>query len=86
MTFRGLLLTKDDDGVHAAITDIDETQLPDHDVLIDVSHSTVNYKDGMAVMGRPGVVRGYPMVPGVDVVGSVAESNNPNGPHPRRNR
>ena len=62
MTFRGILLTKDDDGVHAAITDIDESQLPDHDVLIDVSHSTVNYKDGMAVMGRPGVVRGYPMV------------------------
>ena len=77
MTFRGILLTKDDDGVHAAITDIDESQLPDHDVLIDVSHSTVNYKDGMAVMGRPGVVRGYPMVPGVDVVGTVAESDNP---------
>ena len=76
MTFRGLLLTKDDDGVHAAITDIDEAQLPDHDVTIDVSHSTVNYKDGMAVMGRPGVVRGYPMVPGVDVVGTVASSDN----------
>ena len=77
MTFRGLLLTKDDDGVHADITDIDESQLPDHDVLIDVSHSTVNYKDGMAVMGRPGIVRDYPMVPGVDVVGTVAESANP---------
>ena len=77
MTFRGILLTKDDDGVHASLGDIDEAQLPDHDVLIDVSHSTVNYKDGMAVMGRPGVVRGYPMVPGVDVVGTVAESANP---------
>lgn len=76
MTFRGLLLTKDDDGVHAEITDLDETQLPEHDVLIDVSHSTVNYKDGMAVAGRPGVVRGYPMVPGVDVVGTVASSDN----------
>ncbi len=77
MTFRGLLLTKDEDGVHAAITDIDESQLPDHDVTIDVSHSTVNYKDGMAVMGKPGVVRDYPMVPGVDVVGTVASSDNP---------
>lgn len=77
MTFRGILLTKDDDGVHADITDIDETQLPDHDVVIDVSHSTVNYKDGMAVMGRPGVVRAYPMVPGIDVVGTVASSDNP---------
>lgn len=76
MTFRGLLLTKDDDGVHHAITDLDESQLPEHDVLIDVSHSTVNYKDGMAVMGRPGIVRGFPMVPGVDVVGTVASSDN----------
>ena len=76
MTFRGLLLTKDDDGVHAAITDLDEAQLPDHDVTIKVSHSTVNYKDGMAVMGRPGIVREYPMVPGVDVVGTVASSAN----------
>lgn len=78
MTFRGLLLTKDDDGVHASITDLDEAQLPEHDVLIDVSHSTVNYKDGMAVMGRPGVVRDYPMVPGVDVVGTVVSSNDGN--------
>ena len=77
MTFRGILLTKDDDGVHAAITDIDESQLPENDTLIDVSHSTINYKDGMAVLGRPGVVRGYPMVPGIDVVGTVASSDNP---------
>lgn len=77
MTFRGLLLTKDDDGVHAAITDLEESQLPEHDVLIDVSHSTMNYKDGMAVTGRPGVVRGYPMVPGVDVVGTVASTDHP---------
>lgn len=78
MTFRGLLLTKDDDGpVTAAITELTDDQLPDHDVTIDVTHSTVNYKDGMAVMGKPGIVRGYPMVPGVDVVGTVAESSNP---------
>ncbi len=76
MTFRGILLTKDDDGVHAAITDIDESQLPDNDTLINVSHSTINYKDGMAVLGRPGVVRGYPMVPGIDVVGTIASSDN----------
>ena len=74
MTFRGILLTKDDDGVHSSITDIDEAQLPDHDVTINVSHSTVNYKDGMAVMGRPGIVREYPMVPGIDVVGTVESS------------
>lgn len=74
MTFRGLVLTKDDDGVHAEVTTLDDDQLPEHDVTIDVSHSTINYKDGMAIMGRPGVVRSYPMVPGVDVVGTIAES------------
>jgi acrylyl-CoA reductase (NADPH) len=76
MTFRGLLLTKDDDGaVAASITDLNDDQLPEGDVTIDVSHSTVNYKDGMAVMGVPGIVPkdGYPMVPGVDVVGTVAD-------------
>lgn len=78
MTFKGLLLTRDDDGpVVAEITDLTDDQLPDHDVTIDVSHSTINYKDGMAVMGKPGIVRGYPMVPGVDVVGTVASSDNP---------
>ena len=76
MTFRGILLTKDDDGVHHSIADIEESDLPDHDVTINVSHSTVNYKDGMAVMGRPGIVREYPMVPGVDVVGTVESSTN----------
>lgn len=78
MTFRGLLLTKDDDGaVDASIADLTDDQLPEGDVTIDVSHSTVNYKDGMAVMGRPGIVPkdGYPMVPGVDVVGTVAASD-----------
>lgn len=74
MNFRGLLLTRDDDGVHAAITDLSADQLPDHDTLIDVSHSTVNYKDGMAIMGRPGIVRDFPMVPGVDVVGTIVEA------------
>ncbi len=72
MTFRGLLLTKDDDGVHAAVTDLDDNQLPDHEIFIRVTHSTINYKDGMAIMGRPGIVRDYPMVPGVDVVGTVS--------------
>lgn len=75
MSFRGILLTKDDDGVHADITDIDEDRLAGHDVTIDVSHSTVNYKDGLAIMGRPGVVREYPMIPGIDVVGTIASSD-----------
>lgn len=74
MTFRGLLLDKNDEGVTWSIQDIDESQLPDRPVEIDVEYSTINYKDGMALMGRPGIIRSYPMIPGVDVVGTVAAS------------
>lgn len=72
-----MLLTKDDEGVHAQLTELSDDELPSFDVLIDVSHSTVNYKDGMAVLGRPGIVRQYPMIPGIDVVGTVVESQSP---------
>lgn len=41
---------------------------------IDVEYSTVNYKDGLAIAGRPGVVRTYPMIPGIDLAGTVAAS------------
>lgn len=77
MTFRGLLLDKGDDGVSWSIDQIENDRLPDRPVELDVEYSTVNYKDGMAVMGRPGVVRDYPMIPGVDVVGLVASSTDP---------
>lgn len=76
MTFRAVLIEKTDDGITAGVTDLDESQLPDRPVAIDVTHSTVNYKDGMAVQGRPGIVRDFPMVPGVDVVGTTADAGN----------
>ncbi|MFC0680242.1 MDR family oxidoreductase [Lysobacter korlensis] len=44
------------------------------DVLIDVSHSSINYKDALALRGQPGVARVSPLVPGIDLVGTVAES------------
>ncbi len=53
------------------------TDLPEGDVLVKVSHSSLNYKDGMALAGRRGIVRSYPMVPGIDLAGSVVESSSP---------
>jgi acrylyl-CoA reductase (NADPH) len=47
------------------------------DVTLEVSHSTVNYKDGLALTGRAPVVRNFPMIPGVDLAGTVVESRNP---------
>ena len=75
--FKALKLDKSDDAVTAAIVDIDESELPDGDVTVDVEFSTINYKDGLAITGSPGVVRTWPMVPGIDLAGVVAESSTP---------
>ena len=74
--FKALLLTKTDTSVpHAAITQLDEAQLPAGDVLVQVSHSTLNYKDGLAITGKAPVVRTWPMVPGIDFAGTVLASD-----------
>lgn len=58
-----------------AVTEVADADLPDGDVLIDVSHSSLNYKDGLAVTGTGKIVRGaFPFVPGIDLAGTVAES------------
>ena len=75
--FKGILIEKDDAGYRANIKDIDEGQLPDGDVTVRVSHSTLNYKDGLAITGKGPVVRRFPMVPGIDLVGIVESSTHP---------
>ena len=73
--FKGLLLTRSEDGqTQAAITEIDEAQLPQGDVVVQISHSTLNYKDGLAITGKAPVVRSFPMVPGIDFAGVVQSS------------
>lgn len=72
--FKGILIEKDDAGYRATVKDIDEGQLPDGDVTVRVSHSTLNYKDGLAITGKGPVVRRFPMVPGIDLVGTVESS------------
>ncbi|WP_218509669.1 MDR family oxidoreductase [Variovorax sp. dw_308] len=76
MTFDALLLTKAEDGsTQAAITSLDEAQLPEGEVRVNVAYSTLNYKDGLAITGKSPVVRKFPMVPGIDFAGTVAESS-----------
>lgn len=75
--FRALLLTETDGKVAAAIETLSEDRLPEGDVLIDVSHSSLNYKDGMIINGLGRLVRKYPHVPGVDFTGTVAKSEHP---------
>lgn len=76
--FKAFLITKDDSGQKAALTDLTLNDLMDGDVVVAVSHSTVNYKDGLALTGRSPVVRKFPMVGGIDLAGTVETSGNPN--------
>lgn len=57
------------------MTQVDRGQLPAGEVLVRVKYSSLNYKDGLAVTGKPGVIRTYPMVPGIDFAGVVEESS-----------
>jgi acrylyl-CoA reductase (NADPH) len=72
-----LLLTKGEKGPSAAWTDLTETDLMEGDVTVRVSHSTINYKDGLAITGKAPVVRRWPMIPGIDFAGDVVSSTNP---------
>ena len=73
--FKALQLTKSDAGFAAAITDIEDSQLPAGDVLVKVEYSTLNYKDGLAITNKGPVVRSWPMVAGIDGAGTVLESS-----------
>jgi acrylyl-CoA reductase (NADPH) len=75
--FKGILIEKDDAGYRAAVKDIDEAQLPEGDVTVRVERSSLNYKDGLAITGKGPVVRKFPMVPGIDIAGTVEASDNP---------
>ena len=78
MTFQALLLTQADGATQANIAMLDEAQLPaEGDVLVAVDYSTINFKDGLAITGRGKVVRSFPIAPGIDFAGTVAESSHP---------
>jgi acrylyl-CoA reductase (NADPH) len=73
--FNGIVIEKDEQGYTAKVKEIDNNDLPEGDVTIKVSHSTLNYKDALAITGKGPVVRKFPMVPGIDLVGLVEQSN-----------
>jgi acrylyl-CoA reductase (NADPH) len=76
-TFRAIVIEKSDGGQKVGITDFDEANLMEGDVTIRVEWSTVNYKDGLAITGKAPVVRRFPMIPGIDLAGSVESSSDP---------
>jgi acrylyl-CoA reductase (NADPH) len=72
--FKALVAAKSDAGQTAAWTELGEAELMEGDVVVRVSHSTVNYKDGLALTGKAPVIRRWPMIPGIDFAGTVASS------------
>jgi acrylyl-CoA reductase (NADPH) len=73
--FNALIATKDGGKITTAFQEITHDQLPPGDVLVKVAYSTLNYKDGLAVTGQPGIMRKFPLVPGIDLAGTVEESS-----------
>ncbi|MCD7107977.1 oxidoreductase [Rhizobium sp. DKSPLA3] len=77
MTFKALLTAKDGDAFSTKLVDLTEADLMDGNVTVDVDYSTVNYKDGMAITGRVPVIERFPLVPGIDLAGTVSASSHP---------
>jgi acrylyl-CoA reductase (NADPH) len=78
MPFRAIVIDKTGDGKQAMrFADLSETDLMEGDVTVKVSHSTVNYKDGLAITGKAPIARRFPLVPGIDFAGVVTSSAYP---------
>ncbi len=73
--FNAIVIDKADDVQSVSVTQVDEAQLPEGNVTIDVEFSTLNFKDGLAITGSSPVVRKFPMVPGIDLAGTVRSSD-----------
>jgi acrylyl-CoA reductase (NADPH) len=76
-TFKAIVIEKGEGGQTVALKDFDDKDLMDGDVTVRVEHSTINYKDGLAITGKAPVVRRFPMIAGVDFAGVVEQSSHP---------
>ncbi len=73
--FKAILLSQTEDKLtRAELLDLDESRLPDRDVTVAVEYSTLNFKDALAITGRGAIVRSWPLVPGIDLAGTVETS------------
>ena len=75
--FQALLVTKNADRQSVEVTELSDADLTEGDVTVAVEHSTVNYKDGLAIMGKAPIIRRFPLVPGIDLAGKVLRSEDP---------
>jgi acrylyl-CoA reductase (NADPH) len=80
--FRAIVVTRTEDEAgtrsqSSALTTVGDDMLMDGDVTVQVEFSSINYKDGLALMGKPGVARVWPLIAGIDLVGTVESSSDP---------
>lgn len=76
-TFKAIRIDKAEKGTVAALTQFDESEWMEGDVVVAVEWSTLNYKDGLALTGKGPVVRRFPMIAGIDFAGTVISSGHP---------
>lgn len=75
--FQAILTEKDDAGYRSSLQTVTEDRLPAEGVRIKVAYSTLNYKDALAITGRAPILRRFPLVPGIDLAGTVQDSSDP---------
>jgi acrylyl-CoA reductase (NADPH) len=76
-TFKAMVLTQEDDETRHEVKELTLDDLPEGDILVGIDYSSLNFKDAMAVTGAGPIVRSWPMVPGIDLAGTVEESDSP---------
>lgn len=78
---KALVLEQKDKKTLAGVRELSINELPEGDVLVNIDFSSLNFKDGLAVTGAGKIVHQFPMVPGIDLAGTVAESEHPDYKH-----
>ena len=73
--FKAIYIDQGENTPSTTLTQLNESALPEGDVTVAIEHSTLNYKDALAITGQKPVVRTYPMVPGIDYAGRVTHSH-----------
>ncbi|MEE3651473.1 MULTISPECIES: acrylyl-CoA reductase (NADPH) [unclassified Brenneria] len=72
---QALVLEQQNGLIQPQIRELDTDQLPAGDVTVDISWSSLNYKDALAITGKGKIIRQFPMVPGIDFAGTVRHSD-----------
>ena len=75
-SFKAIVIRKENEEVTYKLEDVSLSDLSEGEVLIKVSYSSVNFKDMLAVQANGGVIRDYPMIPGIDLSGTIVSSSN----------